>query len=90
MKELRVEVIGVDPPCKRCQATIKNVEEAASALRAEGITVNISKLNMASKEVIAKYGPVIAPAVAVNDVAKIVGRVPDKNEVEKILRASIK
>jgi hypothetical protein len=31
MKEVTVEVIGVEPPCKRCQATYKNVEEAASA-----------------------------------------------------------
>ncbi len=90
MKELMVEVIGVEPPCKRCQATLKNVEEAASVLRASGIDVHVSKLNMASKDVIAKYGAVVSPALAVNGVVRIVGRVPDKKEVERILRATIK
>lgn len=90
MKELKVEVIGVEPPCKRCQTTLKNVEEAASILKTEGITIQKSKLNIASKDVITKYGALVSPAVAVNGVVKIVGRVPDKKEVEKILRASIK
>jgi len=90
MKELKVEVMVVDPPCKRCQATLKNVEEATSALRADGIAVHVSRLNVASKDVIAKYGAVVAPSLAVNDVAKIIGRVPDKKEVERILRAIVK
>lgn len=89
MKEVKVEVIGVEPPCKRCQATLKNVEEAASVLRADGIDVHVSKLNMASKGVIAKYGAVVSPALAVNGVVRIVGRVPDKKEVDRILRATI-
>jgi hypothetical protein len=37
MKEVAVEVIGVDPPCKRCQATYKTVEEA-STLKANKVT----------------------------------------------------
>lgn len=89
MKKLMVEVIGVEPPCKRCKATLKNVEEAASALRESGIDVHVSKLNMASKDVISKYGAVVSPSLAVNGVVKIIGRVPDKKEVKRILRASI-
>jgi len=90
MKDITVEVIGVDPPCKRCQATLKNVEEAASALKASGFDIRVSKLNMVSKDVIAKYGVVVSPSLAVNGVVRIVGKVPDIKEVERILRAAIK
>ncbi len=38
MKEVTVEVIGVDPPCKRCQATYKSVEEATPTLKANRVT----------------------------------------------------
>ena len=90
MREMFVEVIGVEPPCKRCKATLKNVEEAASELKASGINIRVSKLNMASKDVIAKYGVLVSPSLVVDGVVRIVGRVPDKKEVERVLRAVIK
>jgi hypothetical protein len=90
MGEISVGVIGVEPPCKRCQATLKNVEEAVSEVKANGFNVRVLKLNMASKEVVAKYGVVISPSLAVNGSIKVAGRVPDKKEVERILRAAIR
>ena len=39
MKEVKVEVIGVEPPCMRCQSARKAVEKAAEKLRAEGRNV---------------------------------------------------
>ncbi|MEM3618709.1 MAG: thioredoxin family protein [Candidatus Bathyarchaeia archaeon] len=90
MKEVTVEVIGVDPPCKRCQAAYKSVEEAASSLKAKAIDVKVHKLNVQSKDTIAKYGVLVSPSLAVNNVVKIVGRVPDKKEVERLILAALK
>jgi hypothetical protein len=90
MKEVIVEVVGVDPPCKRCQATYKSVEEAASSLKAKGIDVKVFKLNVQSKDTIAKYGILVSPALAINNVVKIMGRVPDKKEVERLILATVK
>ena len=90
LSELHVEVVGVEPPCKKCQATLKNVEEAASELKTSGFNIHVSKLNMASKDVIAKYGVLVSPSLVVNGVVKIIGRVPDKKEVERILKATAK
>jgi hypothetical protein len=90
MKEITVEVIGVEPPCKRCQATYKNVEEAASALKAKDIDVKVLKLNVQSKDTAAKYGVLVSPSLAINNVVKVVGRVPDKKEVEKLILAALK
>jgi thiol-disulfide isomerase/thioredoxin len=87
---MHVEVVGVEPPCNKCKATLKNVEEVASKIRAEGINIRVSKLNMASEDVIAKYGVLVSPSLVVNGVVKVVGRVPDKKEVERILRSITK
>ncbi len=90
MSEMHVEVVGVEPPCNKCKATLKNVEEVASKIRAEGINIRVSKLNMASEDVIAKYGVLVSPSLVVNGIVKVVGRVPDKKEVERILRSVTK
>jgi len=86
VKEVKVEVIGVEPPCMRCQSARKAVEKAAEKLRAEGINVKIEKANVMSKEVIGKYGVLVSPAIAVNGTVKIMGRVPSEDEIESLLR----
>jgi hypothetical protein len=90
MKEVIVEVIGVDPPCKRCQATYKSVEEAVSTLKEKDIDVKIFKLNVQSKDTIAKYGVLVSPALAINNVVRIMGRVPDRKEIERLILATVK
>ena len=90
MKEVKVEVIGVDPPCMRCQSARKAVEKAAEKLRAEGINVKIEKANVMSKEVIGKYGVLVSPAIAINGTVKIMGRVPSEDEIESLLREAVR
>jgi len=86
VKEVKVEVIGVDPPCMRCQSARKAVEKAAEKLRAEGINVKIEKANVMSKKIIGKYGVLVSPAIAINGTVKIMGRVPSEDEIESLLR----
>jgi small redox-active disulfide protein 2 len=82
MKEIKVEIIGADPPCPRCRKTRENVEKASSKL---GVKVNITHLNAASREVVERYGILVTPALAVNGVVKTVGRIPSEEEIERIL-----
>jgi len=89
-KEVYVEVIGVIPPCKRCYTTWKNVEKASLTLKSEGVRVTIKKLDIMSKDVVSKYGPIMSPALALNGTVKIMGRVPDVKEVETLLRETAK
>jgi len=86
MKDVKVEVIGVDPPCPRCQATKKTVEKVAEKLKAEGINVQVEKVNVVSREVIAKYGVLVSPAIAIDGKVKVMGRVPTEEEVEKLVK----
>jgi protein-disulfide isomerase len=90
MKEVKVEVIGTEPPCMRCQATRKAVEKAAEKLKQAGVMVNIEKANIMSKEIVQKYGVLVSPAIAINNTVKIMGRVPSPEEVEKLIMEAAK
>jgi len=89
MKEVVVEVIGVDPPCARCRKTEENAKKSAAKLAAEGVKVEIAKLDVTAKETISKYGVVASPAIAINGVVKIMGKVPDVNVIERLIRKNI-
>lgn len=86
MREIAVDVIGTEPPCSRCTLLKKNAEKAALKLKPVGIEVKVSKLNVISEEVMNRYGMLVSPALAINGIVKVMGRVPSENEIEKILR----
>jgi len=90
MKEVKVEVIGPEPPCVRCQAAKKAVEKAAERLKQSEIRVEIQKANVMSKEIVGKYGVLVSPAIAINNTVKIMGRVPSEGEIEKLIRETAK
>ena len=85
-KQVTVEVVGVSPPCKRCENTWKNVEKAASTVRSLDLEVSVRKVDMTSKDVISRYGLLTSPAIIINGVVRIMGRVPDVKELETLLR----
>jgi len=90
MRVLKVEVIGVSPPCHRCKKTEENAKKAVKKLNEEGFKVEINKLDITAKETISKYGLVMSPAIAVNGVVKIMGKVPDVGVIERLLRREFK
>jgi len=90
LKRVVAEVIGPNPPCQRCISLKANVEVAAEVLKAEGIEVEIKRLDIMSKEVLSKYGLLLSPALAVNGTVKTMGWVPDNATIEKILKESVK
>jgi len=90
MKEIKVEVIGPEPPCVRCQTTKKVVEKVVEKLKHEGIAVKMEKANIISRDVIGKYGILVSPAIVVNNTVKIIGRVPGEEEIEKLIKEAAK
>lgn len=89
MKEISIEVIGVEPPCPRCKKAKENVEKAISRLKESGVKFEVRKLDVASRDVVKRYGVLVSPSVAVNGVVKVMGRVPEAGEIERILRETI-
>lgn len=90
MKEVKVEIIGSEPPCMRCQAVKRVVERVAEKLKQSGVMVNIERANIMSKETVQKYGVLVSPALAINNTVKIMGRVPNSDEVEKLIMEAAK
>jgi hypothetical protein len=86
---IKVEIIGVEPACYRCKETKKNADKAAAKLRKDGYEVNVTKLNVMDKTTMEKYGIVRTPALAINGVIKIMGKVPDPGVIERIIRKEI-
>lgn len=86
MKEVRIEVLGPEPPCMRCQGAKKVAEKVAETLKRTEMSVRVEKANIMSKEIVSKYGILVSPAIAINGVVKFMGRVPNEAEVEKTVR----
>lgn len=84
-----LEVIGVEPPCARCAATQKNALDASEMLKKKGIDIDVKKLNITSKDVISKYGVILSPALAINNQIRVAGRIPNPDEIVKIIKETI-
>lgn len=86
MKEVKIEVLGPEPPCIRCQTAKKVAEKVAEKLKQKEIAVKVEKINIMSKSAVGKYGILVSPAIAVDGVVKFMGRVPNEAEVEKVVK----
>ena len=86
---VKVEIIGVSPPCPRCKRTEENVRKAAAKLAAEEVTVEVSKLNVNANETITKYGVLTTPAIAINGVVKFKGKELDAGVIERLIRKEL-
>lgn len=84
-----IEVLGVEPPCPKCKATLKTVNEAVERLGLKD-RVEVVKKNIMSNEVIDKYGVLISPSIAVDGDVKVKGKVPSLGEVENLLRSILR
>jgi len=62
-KEVQVDVIGIVGACKRCEAGSGNAKAAASALRSEGVEVEMNKIDIISKDAISRYGAILSSAL---------------------------
>ena len=86
--EIVVEVIGVEPPCPKCRKTLEIVKNVVKELEIED-KVKIIKLDINSPDVVARYGVISSPLVAVNGVIKVLGRVPEKEEIVRVLKEAV-
>ena len=72
---MEIKVLG--PGCPKCEATKKNVEQAAAD---SGLSVEITKVTDTME--IAKHGVFMTPAVVVDGEVKSVGKIPTKDEIK--------
>jgi small redox-active disulfide protein 2 len=74
----RLQILGTG--CPKCKKLTENAEAAAKAL---GIEYSIEKVTDIND--IMKFGVMMTPALVVDGVVKVVGRVPDVDAVKTML-----
>ena len=76
---MEIKVLG--PGCPKCRQTEETVKQAVSEA---GVAANVEKVTDTME--IAKYGVFGTPAVVVDGEVKIVGKIPEKEDVLKWIR----
>jgi small redox-active disulfide protein 2 len=75
---LKLQVLGTG--CPKCAKLAENAEAAA---KAAGIEYELEKVTDINE--IMKFGVMITPALAVDGVVKVVGKVPDPEAIKGLL-----
>lgn len=76
---MRIEVLGMG--CQKCSNLYETVKQAASEL---GLSPEIVKVEDIQK--IMAYGVMTTPALVVDGVVKVAGKVPGKDEIKGYLK----
>ncbi len=77
MKKLQILGAG----CPKCKKLAENTEQAAKALGLEYELVKVTDINA-----IMEFGVMMTPALAVDGVVKVVGKVPDPDAIQALLK----
>jgi small redox-active disulfide protein 2 len=75
---MRIQVLG--PGCAKCKELMKRTEIAVQHLGLETTVEKVADLNE-----IMKFGVMTTPALVIDGVVKIAGRVPTEAEIQTIL-----
>jgi small redox-active disulfide protein 2 len=74
----KIQILGTG--CPKCKKLAENAEAAAKALGIEYELVKITGIGE-----IMKFGVMMTPALAVDGLVKVVGKVPSVEELKKLL-----
>jgi hypothetical protein len=69
---MQIEVIGLEPPCKKCTELVENAKEA---VKIAGIKAEVVKKWTLSDEMREKYGLLLSPALAIEGMVVAQGKV---------------
>jgi hypothetical protein len=80
---MRIEVIGLEPPCKKCNQLLENAKKAA---KEAGVEAEVVKLWVLSEEVRQKYGLPLSPALAIDGILVVQGKLYGVERIAGLLR----
>lgn len=78
-----IEVIGLEPPCRKCNELMEN---ARNAVKKTGITAEVVKRWSLSDEVLKKYGLLLSPALVIEGVVVAQGKVYKAERIADLLQ----
>lgn len=82
---IRIEVIGLEPPCQKCNELIENAKEAA---KDAGVDAEVVKLWILSEDVRQKYGLLLSPALVIEGVVVAQGKVYKSERIAGLLQGA--
>ena len=80
---VHIEVIGLEPPCNKCNELLKNTQKAVEET---GIEAEVIKKWTLSEEMREKYGLLLSPALAIEGVVVAQGKVYKPERIANILK----
>ena len=80
---VRIEVIGLEPPCKKCTELVENAKKAVATV---GIEAEVVKLWVLSEEVRLKYGLLLSPALVIAGMVVAQGKVFTAQRIADLLQ----
>ena len=82
---MRIEVIGLEPPCQKCNELLEN---ARKAVKDAGVDADVVKLWALAEDVRQKYGLLLSPALAIEGVVVAQGKVYKTERIVGLLRGT--
>jgi hypothetical protein len=80
---IRIEVIGLEPPCQKCSELVENAKNAA---KNAGIDAEVVKLWVLADDVRHKYGLLLSPALVIDGVVVAQGKVYKSDRIASLLQ----
>ncbi len=80
---MRIEVIGLEPPCNKCNQLLENAKEAAERV---GVEAEVVKRWVLSEEVRGEYGLLLSPALVIEGMVVAQGKVYKTERIADLLR----
>jgi len=80
---VHIEVIGLDPPCNKCNELLENSKKA---VRKTGIEAEVVKKWTLSEEIREKYGLLLSPALVIEGVVVAQGKVYKAERIAGLLK----
>lgn len=75
---MKIEILGMG--CKKCSDLMENAKKAATELNLEAEFVKVEDIKK-----IMSYGVMTTPALVVNGVVKVSGKIPNVEEIKALL-----
>ncbi|MCP4628846.1 MAG: thioredoxin family protein [bacterium] len=79
---VHIEVIGLEPPCNKCNELLKNSKKAVEEA---GIEAEVVKKWTLSEEIREKYGLLLSPALVIEGVVVAQGKVYKPERIAGLL-----
>ena len=80
---MRIEVVGLDPPCEKCNELLENARKAVSVA---GIKASVEKRWALAPEVRAQYGLLLSPALIIDGMVVAQGNVFKTERIVDLLK----